>query len=1007
LSFIRSIFNKIFNWGFLDLQDSNKDSKQVNVKLNPFSLKFPEPIESDYLKFYYKNSVLQINISTIAGALLFSSFFLFDLFLVPELFLTFFLLRVVLGSLIITTFVISINKIKNKKASQPLLSLAIILIAAINISFIVLAYPKLNSTYYIGIILIYFWSYTFLKLRYIWAAISGLSIFFLYQLTVLFFIPLKPELYLISSSYLFASNLAGIGIAYTLEYYSRNNFFNNLKIKISQDVNVSLTQKIAQSDKAIGLAEEKLKIGNKALESTANSVIILNRDGTIIWSNSAFSQLTGYDPEEIIGKNPRFLQSGKHDKIFYKNLWSTILRGQVWSGEIINKKKNGDLYYEEMVITPVVDNTSDKITHFIAIKQDISLRKSMEHELFESEKRLRNLFENATVGIYRCTLDGEILMANNALVKMLGFESLEDLKQRGATKAGYLDPSKRDEFVRLIKESGSIIGLESDWQKRDGSIIHVRESARLDVDESNQTIFEGTIEDITLNKLAEGELRESRERLQTVFDNMYDAIFIHDLNGKIFDVNNKVLDLFNISVDEALKMSIQDLFSKSSSRELASKYWTHVINKGKTYKFEWKAIRPMDKYVFDVEIFLSKITLGNDNYILANVRDISDQKEANKKLLITQKAFELNATPIFWITNDSKFTYANKAASEVLGYTLDELKNMKVSDIDMQWTDEFWKNSGYPMLQEKRVAQFESVCKKNNGELFPTEISASIINFENEEIIIAILTDITERKRTAENLIKAKEKAEQSDKLKSEFLAGMSHEIRTPINTILNFISLIRSDLGPNVNDDIKSSFEMIDNGSRRLIRTIDSIINMSQLQAGSYDRKMEIFSIVDDVLEPLYKEFKQTAGQKNLDFHFETNLAEQKILADHYTLSQLFINLIDNAIKYTHEGSVKLTVSASEDIYLISVIDTGVGISDEFLPTLFEPFLQEEMGYTRSFEGNGLGLALVKKYLELNNGTIDVKSKKGEGSSFTAKLPKPNNNELNKYNALKVLDRM
>jgi PAS domain S-box-containing protein len=996
---------KMFNWGVVELNEIGQKRKVETVRLNPFTLAFPKSLESDFLNHYYNNSIFQINISTATGALLFAFYIPFDLYLVPELFYEFLLLRVVLTCSIIISVVLLINKLQNKNVSQPLLSMVLILMGVINISFIILAYPKLNSYYYIGIILIYFWGYTFLKLRYVWASFAGITIFFVYEFALRYIVTLDTELYIISTFYLFASNLTGMGIAYALEYYSRRDYFQNLMLKKSFETNANLYTKISESDKEIDRAEEKLMLQSKALESAANSIIILDRSGNIIWCNSAFSKLTEYTSEEVVGKNPRIFKSDKHDKVFYKNLWSTILEGRVWSGEIINKKKSGEFYFEEMVITPVTGNGSDKISHFIAIKQDISFRKEMEDDLFESERRFRGLFENATMGIYRSSLDGEILMANNALLKMLGFESLEKIKQRGLTQAGYVYPDKRDEFIKKLKESGNLIGFETQWRRLDGSIIFVRESARLDYNESGEGIIEGTVEDISLSKLADIELREAGERLQTVFDNLYDAIIIHDQFGEIININSKVLDLYNISMEEAIGCSIKDISSKDNPLDTIAQYWQNVVAGGKTHRFEWKAMRPKDKFVFDVEVFLSKITLGKEDYVLSNIRDITEQKKAQKQLLITQKAVELNASPIFWISKESNFIYVNNAAVEKLGYTFEELLKMKVSEVDPSWTDKYWEEFGYEMLKEKGVAQFETSQKKKDGSEYPVEVNTSVINYEDEEVIIAIVNDITERKKDAENLIKAKEKAEQSDKLKSEFLAGMSHEIRTPINTILNYISLIRSDLGSNTTEDIKSSFEMIDSGSRRLIRTIDSIINMSQLQSGAYELKTELISIVDDVLDRLFQEFKQTAIQKHLTFEFDVKTKDTNVLVDLYTITQLFINLIDNALKYTNVGSVKIVVESEDEFIKIDISDTGIGIKHDFLPTLFEPFLQEEMGYTRSFEGNGLGLALVKKYIHLNNGSIVVDSKKGLGSIFTVKLPKPTEKQLNIYSVSKALN--
>ena len=1001
MTFIRNIIDKLFLWKNEDFGESSVDS----VKLNPITLSFPNELESLFLTHYYKDSIGKINVAMFVGAIFYSLFFFLDYLLVPEYIIHFLAVRFGITWLIVILALTAIKRAKNVTQHQPIIAITATVIALTIIYYIVIAYPKLNNSYYVGIIIVYFWSYSFLKLRFVWATISGMVTFLFYELTIFTIIDLNYETMIVSNAFLVATNFVGMIIAYTLEYYARKDFFQNLLLKKSMETNQNLHLKIDEGDQAMGLVQEKLMLQSKALESAANSVLMLDRDGTIIWSNEAFTKLTGYSKEDALGQNPRILKSGKHDNLFYKNIWTTILSGRVWSGEILNKKKNGDLYYEEMIITPVLSNDTEKATHFIAIKQDITLRKDMENELFASERRLRGLFENATMGIYRTTRNGKILMANNALVKMLGFDSLDKLKKRDLKKVGYKNPDQRKQFLNEIYEKGSLIGFVSEWLKQDGSTIFIRESARIDTDENGETIFEGTVEDITISKLAEVSLNESKERLQTVFDNVYDAIFIHDIDGKIVDINSKVLDLYNISREEALKLNIHDFSQKKLGLNILSEYWEKVVSIGKTYKFEWKAIRPSDNSNFDVEIFLSRITLSEKDYVLANIRDITEQKESNRKLLITQKAVDLNTSPIFWLTKEAKIIYANSAAVKALDYSFTELMNMKVSDIITLWTEDYWEVFGHKVIKEEGLALYETDFVKKNGETFPVEITTSLINFENEEVIIVIINDITDRKIAAENLIKAKERAEQSDKLKSEFLAGMSHEIRTPVNTILNFVSLIKSDLGNEMNEDVKYSFGMIDNGSRRLIRTIDSILNMSQLQSGAYELKAKLVSIIKDVLKPLEEEFKIVAQQKNLDLELIVKTADIKVLVDQYTITQLFINLIDNATKYTEKGEIKIIVNTDEEKLIVAIIDTGIGISEEFLPTLFDPFVQEEMGYTRSFEGNGLGLALVSKYLELNNGTIDVKSTKGKGSTFTVSLEIPTSTDLEVYNSTKFLD--
>ena len=257
-------------------------------------------------------------------------------------------------------------------------------------------------------------------------------------------------------------------------------------------------------------------------------------------------------------------------------------------------------------------------------------------------------------------------------------------------------------------------------------------------------------------------------------------------------------------------------------------------------------------------------------------------------------------------------------------------------------------------------------------------------NRELEERIKFRLKYEEELEKSERELLIAKEKAERSDMLKSEFLAQMSHEIRTPINSILNFSNLLKIEMTGKISDELREGFSIIESGSKRLIRTVDSILNMSQIQTNSF----EIFPSDIDINQILYnlqREFESFALQKNLELKFVNNSSRNKLFGDEYTITQLFANLIDNSIKYTKAGFITVELSTDQnDNIIVKVEDSGVGMSDEFQKTLFEPFSQEETGYTRKFEGNGLGLALVKKYCELNNADISLTSEKGKGTTFT-----------------------
>ena len=234
-----------------------------------------------------------------------------------------------------------------------------------------------------------------------------------------------------------------------------------------------------------------------------------------------------------------------------------------------------------------------------------------------------------------------------------------------------------------------------------------------------------------------------------------------------------------------------------------------------------------------------------------------------------------------------------------------------------------------------------------------------------------------------EDLNHAKEKAENSDRLKSEFLAQISHEIRTPLNTVLNSASIIKDEVEENYGGDLEEYFNIIDCSTRRLIRTVDLVLNMSEIQTGTFETKPVAINVFRDVMINIYNDLKHSAASKGLKLNINEMNKECNIRADEYCVNQIFSNLIDNAIKYTPEGKVDITVNRIDGKVIVEVIDTGIGISENYFEKLFNPFSQEEQGYTRRFEGNGLGLALVKKYCELNNGKIEVESQKGKGSIF------------------------
>jgi hypothetical protein len=230
----------------------------------------------------------------------------------------------------------------------------------------------------------------------------------------------------------------------------------------------------------------------------------------------------------------------------------------------------------------------------------------------------------------------------------------------------------------------------------------------------------------------------------------------------------------------------------------------------------------------------------------------------------------------------------------------------------------------------------------------------------------------------------ARDNALQASRVKSEFLANMSHEIRTPLNVVLGYTDVLADEIDSQQNEDMKEHLDAIRRAGRRLNRTIQGILDFSKIEARAFELRPQAVNLAA-MLERHVDDIRILAEQKKLRLRCVIDDPKGTVLFDEYCLSGALTNLLQNAIKFTEAGSVTAKLYRGADRKLkISIIDTGIGIEPGYLGRIFEPFSQEESGYTRRFEGNGLGLALTRSYLQLNGATIAVESQKGQGSTFT-----------------------
>lgn len=324
---------------------------------------------------------------------------------------------------------------------------------------------------------------------------------------------------------------------------------------------------------------------------------------------------------------------------------------------------------------------------------------------------------------------------------------------------------------------------------------------------------------------------------------------------------------------------------------------------------------------------------------------------------------------IFSFDTSGKILEANQKAFDVYGYDKGELLRLNFLDLSYD------KKKDLQILFSSIITEagilFETNHHRKNGTIIPVEISAKLIKQGEDEIILAIVRDNTERKKLELDLILAKDKAEEMDRLKTIFLSNMSHELNTPMSGIMGFSELLLSELE---SDSHKKMAQYIYKSSKRLNDTLTSLLDISKLESQNVEARLYAVDITT-VLEECKRKFTDLALNKGLIINSSYEEEKTYIKADTSILYKIFSSLLDNAIKYTLRGSINLDVYRKGDKIYIKFKDTGIGIPEDKLEVIFEPFRQGSEGLTRKYEGSGLGLTITKKFVEILNGKLSIKS--------------------------------
>ena len=600
-----------------------------------------------------------------------------------------------------------------------------------------------------------------------------------------------------------------------------------------------------------------------AVNNSSNIIFLTDLKGNIEYVNKKFTEVTGYEFNEVKGKNPRLLNSGRQNRKFFENLWKTILAGKVWKGEVINKTKSGKIFWDNTTVTPIL--------------------------------------------------------------------------------------SKKGEIINFLAEK------EVQVQKA---------------------------------------LTQSKENFKNIFDFAQDTITIHDLSGKMLTVNKAFYERLGYTYEEAMNLKPEDFDVQETSKKYDERL-KEIHTKGFTLFETTTVCKTGEKYYTEV---ISKIIDFEGQKAFLNFgRDITEWTKNKFELERSEKNYRLLTESlndvVARISKSGRLLYVSPRIKTFAGYEPEEELGEHVSKYIIKKTDLVRASKVLTdIFINKNSGTFEFLYKSKDGNPFPVELSYSPV-IENNKVQYAhlVMRDNIERKKLEEDLKKAKEEAEDAANMKAAFLANMSHEIRTPMNGILGFTDLLKN---PDLSMEKRINYvDIISKSSNHLLNMINDIIDISKIDAGHINIFNEECKLNFCLLD-IYKFFDQmvkekSAGRVELYMNYGVSVGEDLIITDETRLRQIITNLIGNAAKFTEKGKITVNSSITKDNYiLISVEDTGIGMSENEMSIIFERFRQADDSTTKKYGGTGLGLAISKAYVDMLGGEIWVESKKGKGSTFYFTIP-------------------
>jgi two-component system sensor histidine kinase/response regulator len=779
---------------------------------------------------------------------------------------------------------------------------------------------------------------------------------------------------------------------------------------------VSANEKLKKEIIERRLAEDALRRSEEKyrtiLESIEDGYYEVDLAGNLTFFNDSMCRIAGIPRAELMGMNNQEYTTPETAKKMYQvfgNVYQTGEPAKVMDYEVIRK----DGYKRTLELsTSLMRSLSNEAVGFRGIARDVTERCQAEAALRESEERYRTILESIEDGYYEVDLAGNFMFFNDSLCKMLGYSKDELI---GMNNREYMSEETGktvfETFNKVYRTGRSEKGVNWEFIKKEGGKGFLDCSVSLMKNSEGRPIgFRGIARNITEQKRAEQDLKESEEKYRELFENSTDLVFTLDLKGNFLNVNQAAEYLTGYSKSELINMNFRQYTSKDSHERIFQAF-RKIFDTGE----------PLQDFPLEVTIkngtkkyFETSVTLlrkGNEIVgYQGSSRDITERKQAEEALRESEERYRTildNITDAYYeVDLAGNLIFFNDSLCEMTGCPRDELTGMNNREyMDKETADKIYQTFKKVFETGKPIKGFEyMIILPRDVSKRHVETSISLIKDAGGQPIgfRGILRDITKRKRAEEELKKAKAEAEMANTAKSTFLANMSHEIRTPLNAIIGFTDmLLDTDLSVDQMDYTRTTKR----SGESLLSLINDILDFSKIEAGELAFEAVDFDpelLAYDVCELI----RPKIGSKSIEIlcRIGDNLPSN-VNGDPLRFRQVLTNLMGNASKFTESGEIELAVDIEEEkddrIEIHATIrDTGIGIPKEKLETIFTPFQQADGSTTRRFGGTGLGLAICKQISKLMDGDVWVESNDNKGSifHFTAWLRKSEKRKAKKF---------